>query len=118
MGSLTYDGTRIEFEDRLLTHLQVVIVQRFRRGEGFAMSWVRSVAIGSGRSTVWMTPNLPVAFDFDGSRVPAISPEWLHRLNDAASSGTGLIVTNEDGTLGQEGPVGRSRSPHAHASTR
>jgi hypothetical protein len=105
MGALTYSGNRIEFDDRLLVHLQIVIVQRFRRGEGFAMSWVRSVAIGSGRSTVWMAPSLPIVFDFEGSRVPAISPEWLHRLADTATSGTGLIVTNEDGTPGQEGPA-------------
>ena len=110
MGTLTYGGSRIEFEDRLLVHLQVVIVQRFRRGEGFAMSWVRSVAIGSGRSTVWMSPTLPVVFDFEGTRVPSINPEWLHRLTDSAASGTALIVTNEDGTLAQEGPVGRPRT--------
>ena len=110
MGTLTYGGHRIEFDDRLLVHLQVVIVQRFRHGEGFAMSWVRSVAIGSGRSTVWLAPSLPVVFDFDGSRVPSINPEWLHRLTDTAASGTGLIVTNEDGTLAQEGPVGGART--------
>lgn len=110
MGALTYGGIRIEFDDRLLVHLQVVIVQRFRRGEGFAMSWVRSVAIGGGRSTVWMSPGLPVLFDFDGSRVPDIDPEWLHRLTDTASSGTGLIVTNEDGTPAHEGPAGRRKT--------
>ncbi len=110
MGALTYGGSRIEFDDRLLVHLQVVIVQRFRRGEGFAMSWVRSVGIGSGRSTIWMSPAVPVVFDFDGSRVPPINPEWLRRLTDTVSSGTGLIVVNEDGTLAQEGPVGRPRT--------
>ena len=103
MGTLTYGGSRIQFDDRLLVHLQVVIIQRFRRGEGFAMSWVRSVAIGSGRSTVWLSPSLPVVFDFAGSRAPSINPEWLRRLTDTASSGTGLIVTNEDGTPAQEG---------------
>lgn len=116
MGTLTYGGSRIEFDDRLLVHLQVVIVQRFRRGEGFAMSWIRSVAIGSGRSTVWMAPTLPVVFDFAGSRVPSINPEWLHRLADTAASGTGLIVTNEDGTLAQEGPAGHSRSARLAAT--
>jgi hypothetical protein len=106
MGVLTYGGHRMQFDDRLLVHLQVVIIQRFRRGEGFAMSWVRSVAIGSGRSTVWLSPSLPVVFDFEGSRAPSINAEWLRRLSDTASSGTGLIVTNEDGTLGQEGLLG------------
>ena len=110
MGALTYGGSRIEFDDRLLVHLQVVIVQRFRRGEGFAMSWVRSVAIGSGRTTAWMSPTLPMVFEFDGSRVPSINPAWLNRLNDSASSGTRMIVTNEDGTLAQEGSAARPRT--------
>lgn len=110
MGTLTYDGRRLEFEDRLLVHLQVVIVQRFRRGSGFAMSWVRSVAIGSGRSTIWLTPAIPLAFDFRHARIPAISPDWLHRLTESAASGTGLIVTNEDGSPGQEGAPAPSRA--------
>ena len=72
MGVLRYDEWDIEFDDRLLTHLQVVIVQKFRKGEAFAMSWSRSVAIGSGRSAIWMTPAVPVAFEFSGARVPLI----------------------------------------------
>jgi hypothetical protein len=115
MGTLTYDCNRIEFEDRLLVHLQVVIVQRFRRGEGFAMSWVRSVAIGSGRSTVWLAPTVPVVFDFESARVPAISPDWLHRLTDSAASGTGMIVMNEDGSLAQEGPMSHARAGRLRA---
>lgn len=105
MGTLMYDTQRIEFDDRLLVHVQVVIVQRFRHGEGFAMSWVRSVAIGSGRSTVWLAPTVPVVFDFESARVPAISPAWLRRLTDSAAGGTGMILMNEDGSLAQEGPV-------------
>lgn len=38
MGSIAYAGAVIEFEDRLLTHLHVVITQKFRRGESFPMS--------------------------------------------------------------------------------
>ncbi|WP_297345228.1 hypothetical protein [Amnibacterium sp.] len=40
MGTLTYDGTVIEFDDRTLTHLEIVIVQRFRTGNGVLLSWV------------------------------------------------------------------------------
>ena len=116
MGTFTYGGSRMQFDDRLLAHLQVVIIQRFRRSEGFAMSWVRSVAIGSGRSTVWLSPSVPVVFDFEGSRAPSINPEWLRRLTDAASSGTGLIVTNEDGTLAQEGLLGGPKTARLPAT--
>jgi hypothetical protein len=39
MGRLTYDSTNtIEFEDRLLTHLQIVIGQKIRLGQSFYFS--------------------------------------------------------------------------------
>lgn len=33
MGSATYDGTVSDFDDRLLLHLQIVIVNTLRRRE-------------------------------------------------------------------------------------
>jgi hypothetical protein len=99
MGTLTYDGAVVEFEDRLLTHLHVVIMQKFRRGQAFPMSWLEPVAAGSGRSSLWLTPNLPIFFKFAGSRVPAVDQEWVDRLMQSADSARGLIVTLADGTL-------------------
>jgi hypothetical protein len=108
VGELRYDGRDLEFDDRLLTHLQVVIIQKFRKGEAFAMSWARSVALGSGRGSVWMAPTVPVVFRFRDARVPAINRDWLHKLAESASGPHGLVVVNEDGSLAQEGPVSRS----------
>lgn len=97
MGTLRYDGEIIEFEDRLLTHLQIVIVQRLRLGESLLMSWLDPISIGDGRSSVWLTPAAPLHFKFAGSRVPTINRTWLDLLNQSASSSTGLIVVGEDG---------------------
>jgi hypothetical protein len=113
MGVLRYDGRDIEFDDRLLTHLQVVVIQKFRKGEAFAMSWTRSVALGSGRSAVWMVPAVPVVFRFGGTRVPEINRDWLHRMFVSAGSPQGLVILNEDGSLAQEGPVSRNLSARA-----
>ena len=96
---MAYAGTTVEFDDRVLTHLQVVIVQKFRRGESFPMSWLDDVAIGDGRSALWLTPTVPVFFKFDGSRVPAIDKGWIARLAQSADSARGLIVTDADGGL-------------------
>ncbi len=79
MGMLTYDGTTVEFDDRVLAHLQVAIVLRFRRGEAFLMSWKDSLEAGSGRSSIWLSPFFPVHFKFYGSRAPAIDKEWVER---------------------------------------
>ena len=111
MGTMTYVGSTVEFDDRTLTHLQVVIMQKFRRGESFPMSWADSPTAGSGRSAVWMTPTTPVFFTFDGSRVPAIDQEWIDRLSRSAESPRGLIVTDAGGVLIKA--VGASRRPAA-----
>ena len=97
MGSLTYEGRTVEFEDRLLTHLQIVIVNRFRRGEAFLLSWIDAVEVGSGRSSVWLTPSTPVHFHFTASRVPQIDRAWIASLDAAAASATGLVVADEEG---------------------
>jgi hypothetical protein len=105
VGTLTYDGTVVEFDDRTLTHLEVVIVQRFRTGNGVLLSWMDPLAVGGGRSSLWLTPNAPVRFKFAGSRVPAIDREWLQTLTRGAESGAGLVVCNARGDLLQPATV-------------
>jgi hypothetical protein len=86
MGSISYDGLVVVVDDRTLTHLQIVIVNKLRRGEAFLMSWKDSVEAGSGRSAIWMHPQVLIYFKFDGSRVPAINERWLRELADSAES--------------------------------
>ncbi|WP_375386831.1 ATP-dependent DNA ligase [uncultured Amnibacterium sp.] len=99
MGTLSYGHAIVEFDDRTLSHLQIVIMQKFRRGESFPMSWIDSIAIGDGRSAWWLTPSNPVFFKFDGSRVPAVDQAWVDRLTRSAESPRGLVVTDVDGGL-------------------
>lgn len=99
MGNITYSGAVVSFDDRLLAHLQIVIVQKFRRQEVFVMSWLDALTVGNGRSSVWMSPTIPIYFKFAGSRVPEISQSWLDRLSESASSSQGLVVVYEDGSL-------------------
>jgi hypothetical protein len=116
VGTLTYAGESVEFDDRVLTHLQVVIVQKFRRGESFAMSWIDDIAIGDGRSAMWMTPTVPVFFKFDGVRVPPIERPWVDRLARSAESARGLIVTDAQGALVKA--MGLGHRPQALHSVR
>src|SRR6478609_606908 len=92
MGTLIYDSMALEFEDRLLAHLQIVIVNKLRRGDSFLMSWRVSADAGSGRGAIWLDPSIPLYFEFAGSRLPVIDREWLARLGNTADSATGLIV--------------------------
>jgi hypothetical protein len=99
VGSLTYDGVTIQFDDRVLTHLQIVIVQKFLKNESFLMSWKDGASVGDGRGAIWLAPTIPIYFKFLGSKVPAIDREWLLLLGKSAESSTGLIVVNEKGEL-------------------
>lgn len=41
------------------------------------MSWLVDLAIGDGRSSIWLHPACFLYFKFSGSRAPALSEEWL-----------------------------------------
>jgi hypothetical protein len=99
MGSISYDGLVVGVDDRTLTHLQIVIVNKLRKGEAFLMSWRDSVEAGSGRSAIWLHPQVLIYFKFDGGRVPTINERWLRELADSAESSRGLVVTTEAGDV-------------------
>jgi hypothetical protein len=96
---MTYESTVVQIDDRLLTHLQIVIVNKLRRGESFLMSWRDSHEVGDGRSSIWLHSHSSLYFKFDGSRVPAINPVWIDELRASADSSRGLVVTAERGNL-------------------
>jgi hypothetical protein len=111
MGTLTYADVDIEFDDRVLAHLQIVIVNKLRRRESFAMSWRDADDVGDGRSAIWIDPSIPLYFKFDGSRVPSIDREWLTALAESADSSRGLIVMDDHGvpeSAGRRAPEGRN----------
>src|ERR1700722_20315434 len=99
MGSLTYDGLVVQIDDRVLAHLQIVIVKKLRKGDGFVMSWKDSPSVGDGRSAIWLHPTIPVHFKFEGGRVPSINETWLAELMASADGPRGLIVTQEEGAV-------------------
>ncbi|MEV8337087.1 ATP-dependent DNA ligase [Leucobacter sp. NPDC077196] len=106
MGSIRYDGLTTHFEDRLLSHLQITIVQKLMRQESFLMSWKDSANSGDGRSAIWIAPETSITFKFLGSRVPEINTDWLLQLGESANATTGLIVTKEDGSLAEAEATG------------
>ena len=99
MGTLSYDRVVVEFDDRILTHLQIVIVQKLRRGESFLFSWRNAMEVGDGRSSAWMHPAIPLNFKFTGGHTPSINTEWIAQLTRSANSSQGLIATSEEHSL-------------------
>ena len=99
MGSLTYDRVVVEIDDRTLAHLQLVIVQKLRRGESFLLSWRDSADVGSGRSSIWLNPAIPLYFKFEGGRAATLNRQWIEDLSRSANSTQGLVIVSEDDSL-------------------
>ena len=107
MGFLIHGGVEVEFDDRLLAHMQVIIVTHFRRGESLVVSWLNALSAGDGRSSMWMTPEQPVFFRFNGSRSVEIDRSWLRALDQSVASPTGLVLTDAEGQMIRAGAIRR-----------
>lgn len=87
------------FEDRTLAHLKVIITSKLQRQECFLLSWVIPAERGSGRISLWLSPSIPLAFRFAGSRSPQINESWLSVLSELSNTPRGLLVISEQEAL-------------------
>lgn len=96
MGKFIYnERIRVDFEDRVLAHLQVVITTKLRRGESFTFMWRNDQSLGDGRQVVWLHPGADLTFQYFGSRQPSLNPAWLDALSYVANSPSGLYPVPE-----------------------
>ena len=96
MGTLTYDSKlTATFDDRVLAHLQVVIWSKIRRGEQFSFTWSEPSRSGFGRTSIWISPNISLAFEYFGGRPPLINRQWIETLTKSANSPGGLTLVPE-----------------------
>jgi hypothetical protein len=101
MGKLIYENqVRVDFEDRVLAHLQTVITAKLRRGESFTLMWKDDVSIGDGRTIVWLHPRCSLVYKFYGSRLPTLNRAWLEALTYTANTPAGLYVVPEPAAAG------------------
>lgn len=99
LGQLIYDtSTTFEFDERVLVHLQVVILAKLRRMEGFEFSWTTDAAAGSGRNAIWLAPGIPVEFRYRSGKPAPVNMAWVRALMAAAQSTGGLCMVPEPAT--------------------
>ncbi|WP_136055533.1 ATP-dependent DNA ligase [Microbacterium sp. K24] len=109
MGRFIYEGNvKTDIEDRALTHLQLVITAKLRRGEPFPFTWREDLSVGGGRTTVWVQARSSLVFKYSGSRQPAINREWVEALAFTANSPSGLYLVPEPA---EQNPAGRIDVP-------
>jgi hypothetical protein len=85
----------VEFDDRILAHLKVVILAKLRRNESFSFSWEYTSAQGSGHSSIWLHPAIPLQFDFYGKKDPSLNRLWLEEMVQLANTPNGLRIIPE-----------------------
>jgi len=96
MGYLHYGGLHeYEFEDRTLAHLKLAITAKLRRQESFLLSWVNPPEKGGGRVSLWLSPSIPLAFRFSGSRPPTLNRDWLDLMIELSNTPRGLQLISE-----------------------
>jgi hypothetical protein len=96
MGNLSYgQSLSVEFDDRLLGHLQLVIGAKLRRNESFYFSWKDDQRVGDGRTAIWLHPAIPLVFKYYGGRLPSVNRDWLLLLEQSSNSKGRLQILDE-----------------------
>jgi len=96
MGTLYYGDTRaaIAIDDRQLAHLRVVMISKLRRNEPFSLSWKNTG--DDRRSTVWVSSQTTLQFEFDEAETPELDMAILERLSREASTARGLSAETSE----------------------
>ena len=96
MGRFSYGSkVTVDFDDRLLAHLQTVVAAKLRRGESCMFTWIDDDSVGDGRTSVWLHPAGDMSFKYFGKRAPSINREWVEQMMLSANSVGGLHVIAE-----------------------
>ncbi|WP_396655577.1 hypothetical protein [Microbacterium sp.] len=85
------DNAPIEIPEALLAHIKVVVTAKLRRRESFLMSWRHED--GTGRSSIWLQPAIPLRFVFENPEPAELDRELLTSLAESAHSNGGLTFT-------------------------
>ena len=99
MGKLIYGPTMtVEFDDRALAHLQIVIGAKLRRGESCYFSWRDDARSGDWQTTLWLHPTMQLGYKYYGADQPKINAAWIEQLMLTANSSGGLRLLPEPRT--------------------
>jgi hypothetical protein len=96
MGTLKYDGTTTDFDDRVLAHVQVAVLQKLRRQESFSLTWLGPDA-GGGRTAIWLHPAANITFHYSNPAIGPIDRAWADKLIVSAGTPSGMSITDVEG---------------------
>jgi hypothetical protein len=100
MGTLIYGhgDLSVDFDDRTLSHLQVIIGTKLRRRESFLLSWSGDGQDSERRTSIWLDSSVPLYFRYSSTKIPDLNHDWIALLMAGANSAGGLVLVAEPGT--------------------
>lgn len=112
VGHLIYNGTdSYEFDERTLAHLKTAITMKLRMRESFLLNWVVPSESGSGRRSLWLSPDVPLAFQFRDDHSQQLNRAWLDALSRSAQGIRGMTVMSEEEAAAYLKAAGGSNAP-------
>ncbi len=100
------DRAELVADDMAILHLQIVMLAKLRRGEGFLLTWQGADEAGAPRS-VWVHPAADVYFEFDAPPQDPVDSHLLQRLMVEANGSRGIRL-DRHGHLAALGVPGES----------
>lgn len=96
MARLIYGSNdSYEFDERTLAHLKIALTAKLRVRESFLLNWVIPPENGSGRVSLWIAPDVPMVFHFQGSKPPQLNKVWVDAMMRSAHGIRGMTVMPE-----------------------
>jgi hypothetical protein len=97
MALLIYGANEgYEFDDRTLAHVKIALAAKLRVQESFLLNWMIPAERGSGRVSLWVSPGIPLTFQFHGSKPPQLNKMWIDAMTRSAHGIRGMTVMPED----------------------
>ena len=93
MGEFVYNGTAyMDVADDILGYLEAVIGAKLRLKQPFYLSWRLSPGTSESRTTVWLTPPVPLQYRYSTRGPRTLNPDKLRELMNQAHTAAGLLL--------------------------
>jgi hypothetical protein len=111
MGTLTYAGVDYTIDDRVLAHLKIAITAKLRVGEAFLLNWAIPATEGSGRISLWISPQISLTYRFAGSKPPELNRRWIDALTRSSHGIRGMVMMDEGEAIEYVAKAGSPAAP-------
>ncbi len=77
---------------------------KLRKQESFFLTWTYDGIRKNGSMALWISPGIPLGFEFSGGDPGPLSREWIDALMSTSYGSRGLVVIPERAVRGRRDP--------------